>query len=130
MTLKLTPLSANYSVRGYSSNATAPTCRRSSEQRASVEQGVSKGSEMRTNLLGTAAVLFFASISPAAPASFNFTFDNVLIDNNPDYPVTGSFLFDTNTTNPLLRNLERPSSSNYAVWDASNEQNLVGDKLR
>ena len=56
---------------------------------------------MKAKLFGLVAALFFASTSVGAADNYTVTFDNVLIDSNPNYTVTGSFLFDnTQVSNP------------------------------
>ena len=50
---------------------------------------------IRAKVIGLAMALFSMSGSVALAASYNVTFDNVLIDNNPTYPISGSFQFDT-----------------------------------
>lgn len=51
---------------------------------------------MKVKLWGfVAGSLLFASGLPARATTYTVTFDNVLIDNNPNYTVSGSFIYDT-----------------------------------
>lgn len=57
---------------------------------------------MKTKIVGIALALFLGSSSIASANTYSVTFENTLIDNNPNYPITGSFLFDAaQSQNPV-----------------------------
>jgi hypothetical protein len=64
---------------------------------------------MKRKLLAAVATLLLTTASGAPPfvaaaeaTTYDVTFENVLIDNNPNYTVTGSFFYDsTQLTNPF-----------------------------
>jgi hypothetical protein len=60
------------------------------------------GGSMRARLvLGVAALLALLCTTAARATTYQVTFNTVLVDNNPNYSVTGSFLFDaTKVTDP------------------------------
>ena len=49
---------------------------------------------LKAKILGIALALFLMPGSVAFATVYSVTFDNVLIDNNPNYPITGSFFYN------------------------------------
>jgi hypothetical protein len=66
------------------------------------------------------ACITMFSLSPAEATTYTVTFDNVIIDNNPNYTVTGSFLFDSSQVNQPgygLSNFNVQAVTPYGVFD-------------
>ena len=64
---------------------------------------------MKKKLFSAAISLVLCAPFSAHATVFNVTFQNVLIDNNPNYPITGSFLYDdSQSSNP---------SATYGLFD-------------
>jgi hypothetical protein len=89
---------------------------------------------MGLKIIGAVAALFLASMSAAPATTFVVTFDNVLIDNNPDYTITGSFLYDNtlqlnpNAVSDFNVNVVSPygtSQMNY-VWSVDGNFDYLG----
>jgi len=95
-----------------------------------------RGANMRTLLSATAALLL-AFMSVAQATTYLVTFENTIIDNNPNYTVTGSFLYNSaQVTNPSslygLSNFDVSVVSQYGtlqmntVWSVDSAFDYIG----